>query len=375
MGDLISTLFGGGSEQRKETTQSGPWSEQQPYLKLGFQNAQDLFKSAQGSPFYTGNLYAGMNDQQKRGYGLLSTFGSTQGSGLADAATAAANTSLGVGSAASITATNLANGNFDRGGSTPYDTSAVNTGLDLLSTGARTLGATLGDPTGQNVGTANRYINSDVLNGQIDAIGKDISRNLNENVLPGLNRAASIGGNLNSSRAGAAEAIAKRAAADTLASTAANMRGAAYANGLNLAEQSRQANLDGGLNAVGAGASIADNSLNRSESQRQFNLGTMLGANGQLVEQLGLGFNGANSAMNLGGSAAGMVTDAGTAAQADAQNEMNEQYRKWQGNDQRPWDLLSRYWSIVSPAIQTQQGQSTQSGSTSKGIFQSIPLF
>src|SRR3546814_12225245 len=41
------------------------------------------------------------------------------------------------------------------------------------------------------------------------------------------------------------------------------------------------------------------------------------------------------------------MTQAGMIDQADRQGQMDADFEKWQGMDQRDWDLLKRYYSIV----------------------------
>jgi hypothetical protein len=72
------------------------------------------------------------------------------------------------------------------------------------------------DPTKANIAAAGQYADNPYLDGQIDAASRDVTRNLYENQLPGLNEAATDSGNMNSSRAGVAEGIMKRGAADQI---------------------------------------------------------------------------------------------------------------------------------------------------------------
>ncbi len=72
------------------------------------------------------------------------------------------------------------------------------------------------------------------MNGMIDSVGRDISRNLYEDQMPGIAAASAGAGQTGSSRRGAAEAIASRGAADRLADTSATLRGNAYNTALGL---------------------------------------------------------------------------------------------------------------------------------------------
>ena len=72
------------------------------------------------------------------------------------------------------------------------------------------------------------------MNGMIDSVGRDVSRNLYENQMPGIAASSAGAGQTGSSRRGAAEAIAARGAADRLADTSAALRGGAYDRALGL---------------------------------------------------------------------------------------------------------------------------------------------
>ncbi|MEZ5836109.1 MAG: tail fiber domain-containing protein [Geminicoccaceae bacterium] len=95
------------------------------------------------------------------------------------------------------------------------------------------------------------------LQGQIDAASRDVVRNLNEEVLPGLNDAASVSGNMNSSRAGVAEGIARRGAADRVGDIAAAIRSDAYNTALGSASNMTGNQLQGLLGVAQAGTGAA----------------------------------------------------------------------------------------------------------------------
>ena len=109
--------------------------------------------------------------------------------------------------------------------------------------------------------TANQYAmdNSQPL---VDNIMRDDYRNLNENTLTGINMGASGSGNMNSSRAGVADAVARRAVDDRRADVTANVQDSLRTDSLNQQNQQfadamtanaglRSAYTDG-LNAFGA---------------------------------------------------------------------------------------------------------------------------
>lgn len=82
------------------------------------------------------------------------------------------------------------------------------------------------------------------MNGMIDSVGRDVSRNLYENQMPGIAASSAGAGQTGSSRRGAAEAIAARGAADRLADTSATLRGSAYDRALGLGADIASQNAD-----------------------------------------------------------------------------------------------------------------------------------
>ena len=116
---------------------------------------------------------------------------------------------------------------------------------------------------------AGQYMDSDLLNQQIEAATRGDVRNLTENLLPSIDRGAIASGNLGSSRAGVAQGIATRGTQDRIADVSAQMRGNAYQDALNRSYANlagnRQAQLGGigglgtsGQNMLGAAGQITD---------------------------------------------------------------------------------------------------------------------
>ncbi|WP_375292308.1 hypothetical protein [Sphingomonas melonis] len=284
MGGLFS---GSKTTTQNQQTDSGPSKFQQPFLQGAFDAAQKEFQGKQGTPFYQGNLYAGMSDSAKAS--LESLKGYAAGQGLSAAGSL---TKLGSGMA----------GYGDKAGAT----------LDqYLATASE-------DPTKANMAAASEYAANPYVDGMIDANSRDVVRNLNESTLPTLNRTASATGNINSSRAGVAEGIARRGAEDRVADISASIRGDAYNRGLSLASQDRTQK----LNAMGTAAQ---------------------GYQG--LAQTGIG------ALQAGTGAAydayKQIAGADALDQADRQGQADADYKAWQGNDTRGSDLLQRYYGII----------------------------
>lgn len=289
-GSIIGGLLG--SKGQQSSTTSSPWNAQQPYLKVGMADAAYQYGKQRGSPYFAGDMYANMDPRTNTA--LQGIFGyQGQGSNNSSALT----------------------GN----------------GINLLGAGAQGMTGAAGrlagfnpqDPTQQNIQNAGLYSNNPNLQGAIDAASRDVTRNLNEVALPGISRNAAATGNTNSTRTGVAEGIAMRGAGDRIGDIAANMRYDAYNNGLNLSEQARVANQGDYLSA-----------------QQQ--------AGGLYNSATGQGIVGINNGQGLAYDNFDAASAAGGLYQQDQQGNLDEAFAKWQGGDQRPWELLNKYQGAIT---------------------------
>lgn len=132
----------------------------------------------------------------------------------------------------------------------------VNSGMNNMMAGnaygansADIYGRSTMDPTQSIIDQAGMYANNPYVNGMIDAAGRDTVRQLTEQQLPSLARAASGAGNTNSSRAGVESAIMQRGAQDRLADISSNIRSQFFGQGLGMAQNQYNQNLANMLNA------------------------------------------------------------------------------------------------------------------------------
>lgn len=361
-----ASLLGGmaSSKGSKQTTtsESAPWAAQQPYLLNAFQNAQSLYDSQNGSSWYQGGLYTPINDTQKSGVSYLTNWANGTGTNLANSAASSALSGMSNAGTFGANAANFASGNFNttngandntRNALDSYAQGALGTAGNFQDSLKTYMTGATGDPTQANISAAGQYMNNGVLQDQIDAAKADVLDTLGSNLV-GLNNAASAGGNLNSSRAGAAEATMRSDAARTISDLSSSMRSQAYNQGLQLAEAARTSNLGAQATGLGtmsnylnSGANAAGNALNFGEGQREFDISSMLQGNSQLGQSASLGYQGAQLAQSLGQGNGQSLLDAGSVIQDDANNQNQANYQSWLGNDQRGWDLLSRYMGIV----------------------------
>jgi len=285
---LMQTILGGSESE----SGSKVFRPQKKELKNLYDNARSLYDSRSGTPWFGGDLYAGINGTQQQGVNSLTNFANGGAMDLYNGASQAALGALGGGQQAGNAASSL----FNQAGQ---------------------------DPTQSLINSASQYANNPYIDGMVDNASRDITRQFSENDMPALNLAATGSGNANSSRTGGAEAILQRGAADRIGDISSQIRGGAYSQGLNTA-----------LSAMNSGRS------------------TQLGASGQLQGLLGMGMNGAAMANNLGVSQGNTLLGAGGVLQSDAQRELDALYQKWQGNDTRETDILSAYQGHIGSPIQ-----------------------
>lgn len=278
------------------TSTSTPWGPQGDALRYGFDQLRNVIGSHVGTPYYQGDLYAPMDP--------LTSLGIDANAAYATGAGAQAAGNVGSSAGAVLPASGSAYSAYDQ----------------LRQMAGQ-------DPTQANITAAGQYADNPYMNGMIDAASRDVTRNLYENELPGLNQSATASGNINSSRAGVAEGIMKRGAADQIGDIAAQLRGQAYQNGLGLAENSRESNM-GALGSAGSGfGNIYDLGLK----------GAALG------QDMTFGNNGA-------------LVSGGQLNQQDQQGQLNADFQRWQGGDTRDMGFLTQYFNAVNgvPTFGTQ---------------------
>jgi hypothetical protein len=310
---LLGGIAGSKGDSQSVNQTSAPWSVQAPYLEGGFKSAKDIYDQMKGTPFYQGELYAPINDTIKSG--LNSTTDLSQlGSMYPGLIYGQAGGMLGAGS-------------------------------DFYDAAKGLSGFSAGDPTQQVLQNGAAYANNPYMDDMVRAASRDVTRNLNENVLPGIDRAAVGSGNVNSTRAGIAAGIAQRGAQDQIGDISAALRGSAYDSGLNRANGDYWNGVNTDLSAKTAGASA---------------FGSVFGSGLQsLLSGQQFGFNNADA-----------TTRAGQVEQADQQGQDNAAHQQWTGQDQRATDLLNRYWGIVGSGNWggTTNTQTTGGGGTAGAI-------
>ena len=330
MGGITGGGSSGSQEQflpTEQTTVQEPWGPQAAQLRNIFNEAARLYREQQGTPAYQGPIQAGLAPTQEALINIANQNISPvqamyqNALGLYGLQNPAMLGMLGPNMAAAQ-------------GQLPGQRGAATTMGSLAQ-----LGAGASDPALRAAmisGMTGQFMDDPTLQAQIDAASRDVVRNLEEQTLPGIDVAASLSGNLGSSRAGAAQAIARRAAADRVADIAGGIRGDAYQQALGLAGDQLTSGYQQGLQGLGAagdlGLALSNSQLAGTGSLGQLaNLAQSSGAFGltgqsDLLRQLGL---------------------AGELERSGSQADIANQYEQFRRNDVRANDLLSRYYGIV----------------------------
>lgn len=282
-----------------------------------------------------------------------------------------------------------------------YTGSGFNPGMSAQLAG---MGAQTGAAVNQGFNQANlgNYINNEILQGQIDAASRDITRNLQENQLVGNASMAAGAGGSGSSRRAVMDAIATRGAADRAGDISAAMRGQAYGQALGVeadragqnAAFQQQANLSNQSaynqllsQGAGIGSSQLGQNLDRMTGMSQFNAGQfnqMLGQGAGLGQGM-YGMNlqnaqfGAGLARDLGaqgfdqvrggtammGQGGEMMMDTGQYLRDYEQALLDRQYNAAMG----PYNALNFFSSLVGdPTVLNKAESSSKGKSMSAGI-------
>lgn len=305
LGGLAGSQKSGQSSQ-SQSSSTQPWAVQQPYLQYGFDATKNATQNALNNPVYTGQRVADLNGIQNQAIGYANDF---------------------------------QNQAFGRAGDT------MRIGSDLMGTGAQfgNNAASLfnqysGDPTQTILANANQYANNPYVNGLVDASSRDVTRNLYENQLPTLAKAAAGSGNTNSTRAGVADAIAQRGAADRLADISSQIRSQFFGQG-----------------------------LSQAQNQYNQNLQNSLAANNQLSNAYTQGLNGMNNGMSLANNAYSLAMNAGNAQQANEQAKLTAAMNQFNEGNTNPLAFLTSYMNNVGKNYGQSSTSTTENAGTGGG--------
>lgn len=291
----------------KQSSENNPWAPQGEHLINVFDGAQDLYNQGPAD-YYGGNTVAGINPMLQNTLTSMGGWGSGTGGD-------------------SFKSMNDMGQSFTGSGNT-----AANNLNNMLMHGTQ-------PQVGIDMNQVNSFMDNDVLNGQIDAVTRDIGRNLHENTLTGI-ASNSVGtGNTGSSRRSVKEAIAERGAADRIADVSAGMRYNAYNDGMNKSLDISKSNVNNSNNLLNMGLSAGVNGAN-----------TMNMANGMQLNNMQAGFN------------------AGNYMRGYDQQVIDADINKWNYNQNKNWDLLNKYYSMVGGNSWGGQSSGTATASPAQTI-------
>jgi hypothetical protein len=194
--------------------------------------------------------------------------------------------------------------------------------------------------TDYNIAAATAYANNPAIDGMVTAAMRDSTRQVNEQMLPGIGRDAASTGNVNSNRRAISEGIVQRGLADKTADVSSNLRGAAYQDGLKLAQTEADANNDATLKALLGRIAGGTNAT--------------VGGQNALLDQFKL---------------AGL----GIAGQQDAkQAPLNEAQAQYQFGVDNPFAALNNYYNIIGNKNWGSKTQGTTTGTSTATTTPSV---
>lgn len=371
MADIMGKLFGG---KTKSKSSFEPWAPAKDFI-LGnegenipgiFDESARLYGQGGFTPQMqeANDFYLNQLRDRSGNFGDINNpeFSASSNPGISNYIGNAAN-AMGQG------AYNVANGAFD----TDFNAvSGINSQNVDLNAARRSQGVL--DPTRSLSQLLSGNVSNPYLQQQANAITGQLTRNLNENVMPGIRSEALASGQYGGSRQGLAEGLAASRLNQDLAPALTGLFGGAYENA-----QNRMFGTATGLNEQAAGN--ATNNANRQFAADQFNadlafrnMQTEAGLNAQNLGNRMQGMDIANNAMGL--LSGNQALQAGKqqlqqGAQGIQQNINNMQDQNYGQSvtalgmpQDINWNNLSNYMGAIYPGAQlggSSRGTQTQS--------------
>ena len=215
---------------------------------------------------------------------------------------------------------------------------------------------------GFDMNNVSKYMNNDVLQGQIDAASRDVTRNLNENQLPGIQSAAAGSMNSGSSRTGNAIGVATRGAQDAIYDISSNIRGNAFNTGLGIEANRAQQNAQMGQQ----NQQFNTGAINNMASQGLGIAGNQTGMNAGFNQQTDMANQ--NAVNNFTGQGFGI--DASRASENAGYGQQANMYNAQAGNS-----LLSQGYGIGSSQIGDNLSRQQQGNQFNAGAYNAARQF
>lgn len=306
-----------------------------PYVTENIGNVKGSYENMLTQGPYTGGFYAGPNSMMTNGNNMLYNTGSSvngRGNDMYNMGMSMANTGINFGNNANDLYGKFSNmsgdfqnrvGQFDalanNQNNLANDYSNIRDGIGNYRSNFNDLATNSGAVTDRFGALADRAMNNtgmadaasyamDNMNPIVNAMMRDDRRTLTEQTLPGINQAASGSGNVNSSRAGVADAMANRAFDDRLVDTKTTVFNQLRDAKLNQDNKAFDQSMTGTVNMA--------NNMNNTAGFYNNGLNTYVGQ-GNMTGNMGTAYGNAGNALTAGNntmtSAGNMLSNAGTA--------------------------------------------------------------
>jgi hypothetical protein len=176
--------------------------------------------------------------------------------------------------------------------------------------------------TASQVASANQYVAGQNIPAQVAAAMQGATQTANDVTMPGIEQNAAGTGNTNSSRTGVADGIVQRGLAEQSANLNGSLSGTAFANGLNLAQQTAQNNNTNNLGALSTAGNIGNTAANT-------------------------GVNAGTASVNNQGALTNEAATGGAGLTAADQANLTNQEQQYQAQTQDPYAALNGLMGIV----------------------------
>ena len=207
--------------------------------------------------------------------------------------------------------------------------SSGSTGLDNSAAGL--YGLANSDLTGDAITQASRFAQGMKDAGLVNSLMRPDVRAASESIIPNMYRQNAMTGNINSDRAALAQGVVERG----LAEKEADINAGLYSTGLGLAQNNQAQQLDALAKAAAS-------------------YGTLTGQGADISN---MGFNNSSAAI-------GNALDFQNLDLQDRQQALTNAFEKQQYAENRPYDLLNRYYGLVGSQNWGQQGTQTTNSTT-----------
>jgi len=327
-------LYGANQQRKAQDKQTDAlmagFNQYKPYVDDMLSGSQATLNDQLSAGYYQGQTYAGPNALQTRTADAMGAAGTNMmgsGADMMGANAGFGNNYQNLYGMSLNNASNIGNyaGNFDA-----LVNAQGNVGSQFQNLASRAQNTDF-------LGNATNYAsaNSDPL---VRATLRDDRRNLEEDVLTGIDKAASGSGNMNSSRAGVAQAIAERGYSDRYADTKASIESSLRDQ--SLGQQNNQFNMANSALGNMSGSIANQGNLTNSGMGAYGAANNALGMAGNFNSGISSAYDTGMNTLSAGGQ---FGMNAGNAIQGWDQAALNNQRSNWEGNRDYAMNTYANY--------------------------------